>query len=245
MKLPCKVVEDLLPLYYDGICSEESAALVDAHLKDCPCCSRLLSDLRLELTLPKKKADDIRPLKKLQKSYRKMRLGWWVALLCLLVLIPTILIISAWRFWPQPFDNLIPVRETSVTGLSAYGMVQGIENGEPFTAAYRIDAAEQSSNTAAEIMKILESSHYRQDLRNLLPWTVDSVCSDKNYEGQIVIVSFYAGNQTDDLVSIQFLSRSIVAVSGGGRDGFRIYHPTNHETFAQLTEYLRAHGIKQ
>lgn len=245
MKLPCKVVEDLLPLYYDGICTEESAALVEEHLKDCPCCSHLLSDLRSDVALPKKSADDIQPLKKLQKSYQKMRFGWWLAMLCLLVLIPMLLFISAWRFWPQSFATLIPVSETSVTGLSAYGMVQGIKNGEPFTDAYCIAAAEQSNTTSAEIMEILKSSKYRQDLRNLLPWAVNSVGTDKNYEGQTVIVSFYTGSQTEDFISIQFLSPSIVAISGGGRDGFHVYHPTNREAFGQLAEYLQTHGSKQ
>ena len=245
MKLPCKVVEDILPLYYDGVCSEESTALVEEHLKDCPCCSRLLSDLRSGITLSEKKADDIRPLKKLQKSYRKMRFGWWVAALCFLVLIPMIIFISVWRFWPQSFTNLIPMSETSISGLSVYGTVQGIKDGEPFTEAYRIDALEQASNEAAELLDILKSSHYRQDLRNLLPWDMESVGADKNYNGQTVIISFYVGSQREDFVSLQFLSRSIVAVSYGDEYGFHIYHPTDPETFGQLAAYLQVHGINQ
>lgn len=37
-KLPCGVVEDLLPLYIDGLCGEETKALVAEHLKNCPAC---------------------------------------------------------------------------------------------------------------------------------------------------------------------------------------------------------------
>ena len=46
MKLSCKVIEDMLPMYYDKVCSEESAALVEEHLKSCTHCSQMLSDLR-------------------------------------------------------------------------------------------------------------------------------------------------------------------------------------------------------
>ena len=46
MKLSCKVIEDMLPMYYDGICSEESSALIEEHLKDCPYCSNILLELR-------------------------------------------------------------------------------------------------------------------------------------------------------------------------------------------------------
>ena len=35
MSLPCKVVEDLLPLYHDGVCSEESRILVEEHIQTC------------------------------------------------------------------------------------------------------------------------------------------------------------------------------------------------------------------
>ena len=67
MKLSCKVIEDMLPMYYDGVCSEESAALVEEHLKECPHCSHILSELRSDIATPKKNVDDIKPLKKIQK----------------------------------------------------------------------------------------------------------------------------------------------------------------------------------
>ena len=35
MKTSCKIIEDLLPMYHDGICSEESAVLIEEHLKEC------------------------------------------------------------------------------------------------------------------------------------------------------------------------------------------------------------------
>ena len=67
MKLSCKVIEDVLPMYYDGVCSEESAALVEEHLKECPHCSHILSELRSDIVTPEKNVDDIKPLKKIQK----------------------------------------------------------------------------------------------------------------------------------------------------------------------------------
>ena len=48
MKLNCDVIKDLLPLYADQICSEESRALVAEHLTDCKDCSVLLGQMRSE-----------------------------------------------------------------------------------------------------------------------------------------------------------------------------------------------------
>ena len=100
-------------------------------------------------------------------------------------------------------------------------------------------------NTLEEIMEILATSSYRQDFRNLLLWDLDYVDADKNYDGRTVTVSFYMNNQMDKYVQIQFLSSSIIVVSSGGETGFRVYHPTNHQTIDQLSEYIQTHGVKE
>ena len=95
MKLSCKVIEDMLPMYYDKVCSEESAALVEEHLKSCPHCSQMLSDLRVGIDIQEQKVDDIKPLKKIQKSYKKMKLGWLIAIICVAILTPIAFIVGA------------------------------------------------------------------------------------------------------------------------------------------------------
>ncbi len=94
MKLSCKVIEDMLPMYYDKVCSEESAALIDEHLKDCPHCSQILSDLGGDSPVPQQELDDMKPLQKIQKSYKKMRRGWLIAIVAVLLLIPAAFLIG-------------------------------------------------------------------------------------------------------------------------------------------------------
>ena len=52
MKLPCKVIEDLLPLYQDGVCSGESRKLVEEHLLECADCRAVLDEIRGTLSVP-------------------------------------------------------------------------------------------------------------------------------------------------------------------------------------------------
>ena len=40
----CEIVRDLLPLYEDGLCSEESRGAVEEHLKTCEACRKLLPE---------------------------------------------------------------------------------------------------------------------------------------------------------------------------------------------------------
>ena len=46
----CNIIYDLLPLYIDGICSEESRKLVDKHLNECPACKEKYAAMTEELT---------------------------------------------------------------------------------------------------------------------------------------------------------------------------------------------------
>ncbi len=41
----CDVVKDLIPLYIDGCCSEESKIIVEDHIKSCNACKKLLEDM--------------------------------------------------------------------------------------------------------------------------------------------------------------------------------------------------------
>ena len=71
MKLSCSVVNDLLPLYADSLCSEESAALVREHLESCEACRQRLETLR-QPEAPA--AESAAPMKKLKKELRRRRL---------------------------------------------------------------------------------------------------------------------------------------------------------------------------
>lgn len=61
MNISCKIAEDLLPLYLDNSCSEDSRAALEEHLKDCPSCrmklnrmqSAITDEIHLEQSAPK------------------------------------------------------------------------------------------------------------------------------------------------------------------------------------------------
>ncbi len=37
---PCEMIQDLLPLYHDGVCSKESEKIIKAHLSKCDACKQ-------------------------------------------------------------------------------------------------------------------------------------------------------------------------------------------------------------
>ena len=68
MSKECGIVEDLLPLYHDGVCSQESQELVEAHLEQCEKCRKMLGQIDMELLEKTAEKSDVEQLKNLAKT---------------------------------------------------------------------------------------------------------------------------------------------------------------------------------
>lgn len=136
MNLPCGLVEDMLPLYYDGVCSEESAVLVEAHLGHCDSCSRKLTMLRQELELPTQRADDIKPLEKLQRSWRKNKQSYLIRGICLALSVMIVLLLvtlGVWHFaYGRYFFQMADKMDRVGTGVAFGGTAQYVKETEDY-----------------------------------------------------------------------------------------------------------------
>ncbi len=70
MKTNCKVIEDLLPLYIDEVCSDESKRLVEEHLEECDACSAKLNAQKADITVDK---EEIEQNLKAKDPFKKIR----------------------------------------------------------------------------------------------------------------------------------------------------------------------------
>lgn len=114
MKVSCKIIEDILPMYYDCVCSEESATLVEEHLKECPGCSQFLADLHDEIDISNKPIDDMKPLEGIRIKWKSekskyIQRGIFIALVALLFITGVLCAIwyfSYGKYWYQLTDNM-------------------------------------------------------------------------------------------------------------------------------------------
>ena len=51
MKISCEIIKDVLPLYHDGVCSNESKAMVEEHFTSCDNCKAELQAMNNELPI--------------------------------------------------------------------------------------------------------------------------------------------------------------------------------------------------
>ena len=84
MNISCQVVRDLLPLYHDNVCSEDSRAMVEEHLRDCPACSAELKTYDAEPA--EKKMDEARLIAGTAKAWKNKAAAFFKGALIVAVL---------------------------------------------------------------------------------------------------------------------------------------------------------------
>ena len=100
MNKQCEIVQDLLPLYVDGACSESSAAMVKEHLESCPECKTLYEKLCSDTGEGTLKAEMVGVVAKREKKVKKKRLLTIVASVVLTI----VLIFTVINLWPASID---------------------------------------------------------------------------------------------------------------------------------------------
>ena len=72
MKISCDIIKDLLPLYYDGVCSADSKAIIEAHLAQCADCRAELAEMGKELPVSSKEQNllEAKVVKELSKKWK-------------------------------------------------------------------------------------------------------------------------------------------------------------------------------
>lgn len=107
MKISCKIIEDLLPLYADKVCSEESGALVEKHIAECGKCRAKLEAMTEEIPKSSENIPEMKNGNAFKKYHRRyVRLVVITLLLCAAVMIPAV------------FCSVLTINENSNQGMS-------------------------------------------------------------------------------------------------------------------------------
>ena len=85
----CNVARDLLPLYFDGLCSTETVAQLEEHLEQCDKCRILKQELETEFVpefVSEQAETEIVPFRKIKKAIRKKN-RWIAVFACVLTVL--------------------------------------------------------------------------------------------------------------------------------------------------------------
>jgi predicted anti-sigma-YlaC factor YlaD len=73
MNITCEIIKDLLPLYHDGVCSNDSKTIIEEHLA---CCNRCKAELqamddKLPINNTEQNLNEAEAVKKLSRRWKK------------------------------------------------------------------------------------------------------------------------------------------------------------------------------
>lgn len=73
MKISCEIIKDLLPLYHDGVCSNDSKTMVEEHLANCDSCKAEFQAMNEELPLnnAEQNLNEAEAVQKLSRRWKK------------------------------------------------------------------------------------------------------------------------------------------------------------------------------
>ena len=106
--MKCEIVKDLIPLYCEGLCSDETKAAVEEHVAGCQDCKGLLEAAGARFDTPEPETYDLEKAQVLQgvkKRYSRIR---WRAVLLAVVIAVAIMSTAAGLYASHVYHKLFP-----------------------------------------------------------------------------------------------------------------------------------------
>lgn len=102
---------------------------------------------------------------------------------CIVLLLAILLLcLCVWRLTPRAFGQKTGADPQTISSLSGTAVLGGNRDGTPYMESYTLPTSTAGDEAFRDILSLLCQSGYREDLRNLLPWAVDSAGSGSAYE---------------------------------------------------------------
>jgi hypothetical protein len=136
MKISCEIVKDLLPLYHDDVCSNESRTTVEEHLIECGTCKEYLDSMNSDFLQSNAEAAEEQAKFHILKGIKKklLRKNVMISAISVICAITVLLGVFSLVFHyqvPIPYDNgLVSVK------MGSNGMLDVLFKGDDYYCSY-------------------------------------------------------------------------------------------------------------
>ena len=157
MKYPCGIIKDLLPLYVDEVCNEESRQVVENHLTECEACRKYYEAMKAtEGYVDKENLEDINMVNSLKTVKNKLNKKIAVIILC--VVAAAVTCVGGYHLLFNAAIKDVPLEDVSVSAnvYSVEDLIKDTEAEESDADSVTISADEDddSKPIAVEIPEI-------------------------------------------------------------------------------------------
>lgn len=243
-EVECGVIRDLLPLYEDNAASEETQALVRAHLKDCPDCREELRKMRTPISVPPDEDKDA--VKRFREFRAQVRRKKNIRTICMASALALIAAFCLWYTWPRSW--------TKVAGTDPVGGLNAVLTTYRFNFEdnhfeeklgwniWGLDDEDADADVKAALVNALNSHTYRSSLSNLLnntPFRRDGYSSSGNITGSVKLSLYLQDRQEWILLSLWDNGDVIYSIYGSFTD---ILYRTDPALYEELAAVIQAYG---
>lgn len=198
MNYPCDLIQDLLPLYHDGVCSKESVEIIEKHLSECAVCKECLADLGETdklIIIPEnaehemKKAASFQAVKK--KMFRKQILIAVLSVVLLSALLVAVIGVL------KNTEQIITYEDNISVSMMDDSLVARLEGN--FAYSYQIKRVETTAGGESKsyLFFCLKSTKWDTITTNDEIFSEYVLCASDRGAEQIDGVLYYTGNYTD------------------------------------------------
>lgn len=125
-KVPCNIIRDLMVLYEDHVCSEESRQMVEEHIAECEECRKIfqmteegfpeisLGEDRKEV---RSSIDELREVSRRACKKLERRITYRHILIVSIILTVAVIISTIWTEWLKYEINVVPPEDIQITEL--------------------------------------------------------------------------------------------------------------------------------
>lgn len=159
MKYPCGIIQDLLPLYVDGVCNAESRQAVEDHVSECEVCRHSCEAMK---SFPekdhdgfeeKKMADSLKNMKR--KMDKKMKTIILCAIAAVIAVVAGFYLLFHAVIWDVPLEKVTVSANVYPLAELAQPLESGAGNGESVTIfSDEADVSEKRDIYIPELGKI-------------------------------------------------------------------------------------------
>lgn len=83
-KKDCKIIEDLLPNYIEGLTNEQTNKFIKNHLSECKICNDIYKDMIKDIQVDKIDMKEIDYLKRVKRNFK---IATWLIIICVLIIV--------------------------------------------------------------------------------------------------------------------------------------------------------------
>lgn len=114
---------------------------------------------------------------------------------CILLLLAILLLcLLAWQLTPHTFEEMTASDRDEITSLAGVVSLSGVRDGRAYTESYALQNVTPEDTAFEGVLMLLNSTRYREDFRNLLPWPIESVSAGRAYDGRGVSLMWSGGH---------------------------------------------------